>query len=1198
MRYRVLGPLEVEADDGPVVLGGQKERLLLAQLLARPNQVVPVEALVGGLWGEHPPLTAAKTLQSHVVRLRRALEPARARGAAGEVLVTREPGYLLRVAPGALDAARFEELTAAGRRALGDGSVELAGELLGEALGLWRGRAFEEFLDAEFGAAESDRLAELRLVALEDRIEAELRLGRHRELVAELEGLVREQPLRERLWAQFMLALYRSGRQADALLAYQRARSVLVEELGIDPGADLRRLHAAILAQDPALDLPTPAEAGPSPEVPSGHEQAAQVLSLYDAEQASQVAAGGVEKTPSQTAGSHSHLRLVRTQVADQMADLRESGGERRVVPAGRRRSRRRLAMAGVLVAVLVATALVADRITDRGSGVATIAANSLGLIDLKSNTLVGQIPLEARSGQVAAGEGAVWVTNAEQGSISRVDAATRRVVQPITVGRDPAGVAAGDGAVWVTNSGDRSVSWINPATNTVVKTVPVGNGPTGIALGAGAVWVANSLDNSVSRIDPGTGNVVATIPVSGTPSGVAAGLGAVWVSNATDATVSQISPSSNKVVRPISVGNGPSAIAVGAGAVWVANSLDGTVSRIDAASDTVVALVGVGDSPSTVAVGRGAVWAASEVDGTVTRIDPDTNTVVRTLHVASAPAGAAVVGNGLWVGTGGAPTSHRGGTLKVTSGDVAGLTSLDPALWNQGLNGFVQAQVLHLTSDGLVAYKQVGGVDGSTLVADLATALPRPTDGGTTYTFRLRPGIRYSTGQLVTPEDVRWSIERGFKLRSTIHRQAFQPIVGADACTRHPVTCRLSQGIVIDPAANTVTIHLARPDPNFLLNLAQPNASVVPAGTPATDLGTRPLPATGPYRIQAVVPKRTLTVVRNPQFREWSRQAQPDGYPDAIQWNLSGDGSEADENAAVNAVERGQADVDDGDPPSKRIDELTTRYTDQTHLVPFQGTFLMYLNTRVPPFNDPRVRRAVGYAVDRRVVQQLYRGSSGPAEPTCQILSPNFSGYQPYCPYTLDPSLAGAWTAPDRATAARLVKQSGTRGMPVTVWSFAQFAGVSRYFVRLLDSLGYHARLRTLGDQSGAGWDKFFGHLADSRNKAQMGAYWNQGTTSPADAFSGLRCGTFVPNDRNNQNVSEFCSQKVERRIQEALSLQATDPAKAGAAWAAVDRQIVDQAPAIGLLVPQEVDLVSRRVGNYQRNPVGGVILSQLWVL
>jgi DNA-binding SARP family transcriptional activator len=268
MRFQVLGPLEVEADDGPLVLGGPKERLLLALLLTRPNQVVSVDALVRGLWGERPPATAAKTLQSHVKRLRRVLEPGRARGAVGDVLVTRQPGYLLRVAPGALDAARFEGLTDKARRALAEGRADAAASMLREALGLWRGQAFQEFLDSDVGAAESDRLADLRLVALEDRIEADLRLGRHRELVAELEGLVREQPLRERLWAQLLLALYRAGRQADALLAYQRARSVLVEELGIDPGTELRRLHAAVLAQDPGLDLPVTVETAGARELP------------------------------------------------------------------------------------------------------------------------------------------------------------------------------------------------------------------------------------------------------------------------------------------------------------------------------------------------------------------------------------------------------------------------------------------------------------------------------------------------------------------------------------------------------------------------------------------------------------------------------------------------------------------------------------------------------------------------------------------------------------------------------------------------------------------------------------------------------------------------------------------------------------------------------------------------------------------
>jgi DNA-binding SARP family transcriptional activator len=220
------------------------------------------------LWGEQPPATAAKTLQSHVKRLRRVLEPDRARGAAGQVLITRPPGYLLRVEPGTLDATRFEELTAKAARALADGAARAAGSMLREALGLWRGQAFEEFADSDVAAAEADRLGELRLGAVEDRLEAELRLGRHRELVAELEGLIRKYPLRERLWAQLMLAVYRAGRQADALLAYQRARSVLVEELGIDPGAELRRVHVSILAQDPGLDLPTPAEASPARELP------------------------------------------------------------------------------------------------------------------------------------------------------------------------------------------------------------------------------------------------------------------------------------------------------------------------------------------------------------------------------------------------------------------------------------------------------------------------------------------------------------------------------------------------------------------------------------------------------------------------------------------------------------------------------------------------------------------------------------------------------------------------------------------------------------------------------------------------------------------------------------------------------------------------------------------------------------------
>jgi DNA-binding SARP family transcriptional activator len=256
MQFRVLGPLEAIGDDGrPVRLGGQRERALLAPLLTRPNQAVSVDTIVEELWAGQPPRTAEKTLQSYVVRLRRTLEPARPRGAPGEVLVTREPGYLVRVAPAALDASRFEELVRQGRGQLATDDPQAGVAALRQALALWRGPAFQEFEHTSFGRAEAERLGELRLGAIEDRVHAELAGGKDRELVPELEGLVREQPLRERLWAALLLALYRAGRQADALRAYQRARAVLVEELGIEPSAELRRLQAAILAQDPALDI-------------------------------------------------------------------------------------------------------------------------------------------------------------------------------------------------------------------------------------------------------------------------------------------------------------------------------------------------------------------------------------------------------------------------------------------------------------------------------------------------------------------------------------------------------------------------------------------------------------------------------------------------------------------------------------------------------------------------------------------------------------------------------------------------------------------------------------------------------------------------------------------------------------------------------------------------------------------------------
>jgi len=254
MEFCILGPLEVLDDDRPVALGGARQRALLALLVIHANETLAIERLIDELWGERPPATAAKTVQVHVSRLRKAVERPGA-GVHSEMLVTRERGYELRVDPERIDSHRFERLIVTGRRELAASRPERALSLLEEALSLWRGPALGEFAYERFAQPEVARLDELRVGALEELMEAKLTLGRHAEVVGALEQLIGEQPYRERLRAELMLALYRCDRQADALQAYQDARRTLVEQLGIEPGQRLRELEAAILTQDQALAI-------------------------------------------------------------------------------------------------------------------------------------------------------------------------------------------------------------------------------------------------------------------------------------------------------------------------------------------------------------------------------------------------------------------------------------------------------------------------------------------------------------------------------------------------------------------------------------------------------------------------------------------------------------------------------------------------------------------------------------------------------------------------------------------------------------------------------------------------------------------------------------------------------------------------------------------------------------------------------
>ena len=263
--FGVLGPLEVWLDGALVRVGGPRQRALLGLLLCHANRVVSRDQLIEELLGDQPAATADRMLRVQVSRLRKALGDVN--GSGQPRLQARPPGYLLHVADGELDLHVFEQQVAAGRQALADGNPGRAAELLREAESLWRGRPLADLESEPFAGLEARRLETLRIQAVEDRIDTELALGRHAVVCPELEQLVTEHPMRERLRGQLMIALYRCGRQADALQTYQEGRSLLVEELAVEPGPQLRQLQLAVLEQDPALDLPPPA----ARQDPGGH---------------------------------------------------------------------------------------------------------------------------------------------------------------------------------------------------------------------------------------------------------------------------------------------------------------------------------------------------------------------------------------------------------------------------------------------------------------------------------------------------------------------------------------------------------------------------------------------------------------------------------------------------------------------------------------------------------------------------------------------------------------------------------------------------------------------------------------------------------------------------------------------------------------------------------------------------------------
>jgi peptide/nickel transport system substrate-binding protein len=531
------------------------------------------------------------------------------------------------------------------------------------------------------------------------------------------------------------------------------------------------------------------------------------------------------------------------------------------------------------------------------------------------------------------------------------------------------------------------------------------------------------------------------------------------------------------------------------------------------------------------------------------------------------------------------APTSfqsqHKGGTLHLVANAAGG--TFDPQI-NYTLQYWQLYQTMY---DGLLAFTKVGGQQSFTVVPDLAEAMPKVTDGGKTYTFTLRKGIKFSNGQTVTPDDVVASFERIFKVSSPTAGTFYNGIVGAAACLKSPAKCTLPKGVIGDDKTNTVTIHLVEPDPEFPYKLSVPHASILPKTAPPKDAGSTPIPTTGPYMVKSYDPNRALILVRNPYFKQWSALAEPQGYPDEIDETFG-----LTVEAEVTAVENGQADWVFDPPPADRLNEIGTKYASQAHINPLTAMYYLTMNVNIAPFNNLKARQAVNWAVDRAAAVRLY-GGSNLAQPVCTILPPGFPGHVDSCQYTKGGG--STWTAPDLAKAKQLVQQSGTAGQQVAITTQSDEVNksIGEYMQSLLNQIGYKATLKAISPNIQ------FTYIQNTKNKVQIAlTSWYQDYPAASDFLNVLlSCASFHPGSDSSINIAGFCDKSINAKMQQALATERTSMDKANQMWGQIDQDLMTQSPVAPLFTPKLIDFVSKRVGNYQFSKQFYMLVSQLWV-
>ena len=576
LEVRALGQLTIEVDGQEVELGKGNERLLVALLALNAGKPVSLEWIVDTLWPDDPPPTAREMVRIYVGRVRKRL---------GENAIrTRPGGYALDTESEAVDVLRFERLCKAASRDLHEGDASGALAVLEQALALWQGPPLPELGALPFVREERARLDELHLAAVEDRIDAELELGRAGELVAELESLVRDQPHRERRRCQLMLALYRSGRQTEALAHYQDARRLLVDEFGVEPGPELQALQKAILTQDPSLSAHSGTRPGAAATAPKRagrqHRRLAAGLSAAAAVAAAAVVVAlVVQGTPSTVAIGRDSISAVDTQTGAVVKSLHLGG-----LPGP--------------VAVDSARVWLGDGRLRR-----------LQELDARRLRTLRTIGLPDFPEAIVTGFGAAWVANGYNGTIVRIDAehGDSRVFRPEPNAHGRVALATGYGGLWAASQ-DGVLVRLDP--RSLAATTRIGGlaSPSAIATGLGGVWVADATRDELVRVDPLKNRIAHTIPIGGTAADVAVGNGSVWAVTPLEGRLWRIDPRTNAVVASIAAGPKPLTVAATPGSVWV-GSADGTLSEVDPNRNRVVRTIRTGGPVAGLAALRNRVW-------------------------------------------------------------------------------------------------------------------------------------------------------------------------------------------------------------------------------------------------------------------------------------------------------------------------------------------------------------------------------------------------------------------------------------------------------------------------------------------------------------------------------------------------------------------------------------------------------------